>query len=261
MFGYDDPVPATPPPRKPPGEFTLMFGAPETAAPMPDSVRPSPMREAPPPTFSPLTPDRRLESPPVEPLHRVMSSNPQYVAGIHQDGPSPIAPNVVGGQFGGLPPLMPRAPEPAYPPAHASPLVARERQPGEPPPPPGILAPPIFSSGTSTPLSALGGAAPLVKGNAGPSEFTQLISNASAPVVPPLAPTGTASKAQQAASGRRRLPTGLIVVINAVLMITVLLLFFVWKKPIPTRQQLTPARPVMPYIPSAPQIPTTPPGR
>jgi hypothetical protein len=236
----------------------MMFGAPATAAPLPDSVRPSPMREAPPPTFSPLTPEHRLE-PPVEPLHRVMSSNPNYGGGIHQDGPSPIAPNVVGGgQFFGLPPLAPRAPEPLYPPAHASPLFAQERQPqaGGPGQAPGILPPPIFSGGSSTPLSALGGARPLVNASAGPSEFTQLISSASAPVIPALAPTAIAGQGSRSASTKRRLPTGLIIVINAVLFIAVMLVFFVWRRPIPTKSQLIPAKPVMPNIPTAPKIPT-----
>jgi len=257
-FGYDDLPHAPPAAHKPPGDFTLMFGAPETAAPMPESVRPSPMRQAPPPTFSPLTPERRLESPPVEPLHRVMSNTPNYAAGIQQDGPSPIAPNVVGGgQFYGLPPLTPRAPEPHYPPAHASPLFASERNQlaGQPAPPPGILPPPIFGTGSSTPLSALGGAAPLVNASAGPSDFTQLISRAAEPVVPALAPMVAANTGRASTSAKRRMPTGLIIVINAVLLIATLLLFFVLRRPVPTRAQLTPARPVMPNIPSAPKIP------
>lgn len=280
----------------------MLFGAPATAAPMPDQVRPSPMREAPPPTFSPLTPEKQLESPPVEPMHRVMSNQPNYAAGINQAGQSPIGNNLAsggyagggaagggygaggyqgggyagganyppaqsssspgglnyggayaGGQFGGMPEFAPAPPPPAYPPAHASPMFAQPPQSGGEPLSPGILPPPIFSSGGSTPLSALGGAAPRINANAGPSEFTQLISNGAAPVVPELKPSKSATDAQKPA--KRRLPTGLIVVINAVLLITTLLLFYVFKQGVMTRQSITPAKPVMPYVPKAPTIP------
>jgi hypothetical protein len=288
-FFDDAPAPA-PAPRQPPGEFTKLFGAPQTAAPMPETVRTSPMHVAPPPAFSPLTPDRPLESPPVEPMHRVVTSNPGYVAGIQQDGRSPIAPDIVGGGlYTGLPPLVPVTPPPAppAPPAHVSPLFAAAGPPSAPSaaaslgptaapslgtspgsspgatPAPGlgILPPPIFSSGTATPLSALGGAAPLVNASAGPSEFTRLISGAPEPVVPPLAPTTAAGTGRAGPPSTRRVPYGLIVVINAVLLIAALLMFFVLRRPVPTVQQVMPARPVMPTMPTAPQLPTTPPGR
>lgn len=271
------PVPPTPPAPREPGEFTRLFGAPNTAAPMPETIRPSPMHEAPPPAFSPLTPERQLESPPVEPRHRVVSSQPQYLAGIQQDGPSPIAPNVVSavpalGQGplaspmspASLPPLQPLAPPPAPLPPHVSPLftAAGPTAPTSTASPgglstPGILPPPIFSSGTATPLSALGGAAPLVNASAGPSEFTRLIASAPSPVVPPLAPTAERTPGRTGSS--RRLPNGLIVVINAVLLIAALLMWFVLRRPIPTVQQVMPVRPVMPVMPSTPQLPTTPP--
>ena len=231
----------------------MMFGAPATAAPLPEQSRPSPMSVAPPPMFSELTPESRLESPPVEPLHRVMSGNSNYVAGINQAGPSPIAPNILGGQFfGPSAPLMPVAPNSA---ASATPLFAKEKQlAGEASSGPGILPPPIFSSGSSTPLSSLGGAAPRINANAGPSEYTQLIANGAAPVIPPLAPS--TPKGMQDRATKRRLPTGLVVAINAVLLIAALLLFFVLRRPVPTLRQALPQVPVMPNMPTAPKIPT-----
>ncbi|MEO8137125.1 MAG: hypothetical protein ABI831_24495 [Betaproteobacteria bacterium] len=288
QFGWDTPAVAEAPTSKaPPGEFTMLFGTPETAAPLPEHMRASPMKEAPPPTFSPLTPERHLESPPVEPMHRVMSGNPAYGAGINQAGQSPIGNNLgMGGYAGGaqyppsqqpgtnlnygaaayssgqpyqnMPEFAPAPPPPAYPAAHASPLFAHEKQlAGEPNAMPGILPPPIFGNGGSTPLSALGGAAPRISANAGPSEYTQLIANGPAPVVPELKPkTGSVETVRP---GRRRLPTGLIVVFNAVLLIAVFLLFFVFRQQVPNRQMLTPAKPVMPNMPTAPKIPVGPP--
>jgi len=283
-FGWDTPAVAEAPVSKaPPGEFTMLFGAPATAAPVPDQVRNSPMKEAPPPTFSTLTPEKQLESPPVEPMHRVMSGNPSYGAGINQAGQSPIGNNLGSGGYAGgaqypppqqpppnlnyggasypnrqpyqaMPEFAPQPPAPSYPAAHASPMFAQEKQlAGEPGSAPGILPPPIFSSGSSTPLSALGGAAPRISANAGPSEYTQLIANGPAPVVPELKPAKSA--AETAKAGKRRLPTGLIIVINAVLLIATLLVFFVFRQQVPNRARLTPAAPIMPNIPTAPRIP------
>ena len=261
----------------------MLFGAPATAAPLPDQVRNSPMKEAPPPAFSTLTPDKQLESPPVEPLHRVMSSNSSYAAGLNQAGQSPIGNNLASGGYAGgahyppnvqppsglnyggaayasgppyqaMPEFAPQPPAPSYPAAHASPMFAQEKQlASEPNSSPGILPPPIFSSGSSTPLSALGGAAPRISANAGPSEYTQLIANGPAPVIPELKPAKSATDA--AKTGKRRLPTGLILVINAVLLIATLLIFFVFRQQIPNRARLTPAAPIMPNIPKAPSIP------
>lgn len=261
----------------------MLFGAPATAAPLPDQVRNSPMKEAPPPSFSALTPDQQLESPPVDPLHRVMSGNPSYGAGINQAGQSPIGNNLGSGGYAGgaqyppaqqppanlnyggapyanrqpyqaMPEFAPQPPAPSYPAAHASPLFAQEKQlTGEPGSAPGILPPPIFSSGSSTPLSAMGGAAPRISANAGPSEYTQLIANGAAPVVPELKPAKSAT--DPAKTGRRRLPTGLIVVINAVLLIATLLIFFVYKTQVPTVQNTVPALPRMPNVPTAPKLP------
>ena len=289
QFGWDTPAVAEAPTSKaPPGEFTMMFGAPATAAPLPEQVRQSPMHEAPPPTFSPLTPGQQLESPPVEPLHRVMSSSSPYAAGINQAGPSPIASNLSGGGYAGgaqypssqppsaglnyaggafgagqgyqaMPEFAPAPPQPSYPPAHASPMVVKDA-PGSVGigSTPGILPPPIFSGGSSSPLSALGGAAPGISANAGPSEYTQLISNGAAPVVPELKPQST--KEAVSGSGRRRLPTGLIVVINVIILIAVLLIFFVYKQQIPNRARLMPAAPIMPNMPTAPKLPGSPPS-
>jgi len=275
-FGWDS-APSEPAPiaKAPPGEFTMMFGAPSTAAPLPDQMRASPMREAPPPSFSPLTPASQLESPPVEPRHRVMGSNPLYAAGINQEGPSPIANNLSGGgyaghylspqppshqtnypgeqRYSGMPEFAPAPPPPSYPAAHASPLVAAEKSFGaEPSAMPGILPPPIFGNGGATPLSALGGAAPLINASAGPSEYTQLIGRGAAPVIPELKPTANAGTVK---SKGRRLPTGLIVVVNAVLLVAALLMFFVLKRQVPTARTIVPKGPVMPSMPTAPQIP------
>lgn len=288
----------------------MMFGAPATAAPLPEQVRTSPMHEAPPPAFSPLNRESQLESPPVEPLHRVMSSNPNYVAGINQEGPSPIVSNLSGGsgygnrpsspppsstnlgylggnqgypsgnagypsgtpgyssgnlgnpsnntsypggqRYSGMPEFAPAPPPPAYPPAHASPLAQADHALGADRP--GILPPPIFSAGGSTPLSALGGAAPLINASAGPSEYTQLISSGPPPVVPELKPTAKQLGAAGTVKPKRRLPTGLIIVANAVLLIATFLMFFVLRKQVPNRASLTPhiAKPV---LPNAPQIP------
>ena len=260
----------------------MLFGAPEHAAPLPSQVRNSPMKEAPPPAFSTLTPEKQLESPPVEPLHRVMSGNQSYGAGINQAGQSPIGNNLASGgyagganyppaqqppglNFGGaaygtrqpyqaMPEFAPQPAPPSYPAAHASPLFAQEKQlAGEPSSTPGILSPPIFSSGSSTPLSALGGAAPRISANAGPSEYTQLIANGAAPVVPELKPAKSTTDPSK--TGKRRLPTGLIVVINAVLIIATLLIFFVYRTQVPTVQNTVPAMPRVPNMPTAPKIP------
>lgn len=96
---------------------------------------------------------------------------------------------------------------------------------------PGVLPPPVFKDAGATPLSTLGGAKPAQ--TSGPSEFTQLISRSPAPVVAePAAPAPAAANAE--AKGKRRLPMGLIIVINAVILIAVLLVVFVMKRPVPT---------------------------
>ena len=181
-----------------------------------------------------------------------MSGNPNYAAGINQAGQSPIAPNIVGANlFGGSGPV-PVTPQLGA--AAASPLFAKEKQlAGERSSTPGILPPPIFSSGSSTPLSSLGGATPQVNASAGPSEYTQLISHGRAPVIPALAP-GNAQGTTIDKGNKRRLPTGLVVVINAVLLIAALLLFFVLRRPVPTMTQVLPQTPVMPNMPTAPKL-------
>lgn len=112
---------------------------------------------------------------------------------------------------------------------------------------PGVLPPPVFKDAASTPLSTLGGAAP--PPSAGPSEFTQMISRAPAPVVPEVQAV-KAPDPKVAAKEKRRLPLGLIVVINAVILIAVLLVVFVLKRPVPT----APKAPTAPAV-TAPQIP------
>lgn len=125
---------------------------------------------------------------------------------------------------------------------------------------PGVLPPPIFKDVGSTPLSTLGGA-PAGPAAAGPSEFTQMISRAPAPVVPAPAPSPNAITSTYKAI--RRIPTALIVVINAVILIAVLLVVLVMRRPAPT----VPKVPTLPAVPTAPTVPVlkdptaTPPAR
>ncbi len=119
---------------------------------------------------------------------------------------------------------------------------------------PGVLPPPVFNQAGATPLSTLGGAPATGGASAGPSEFTQMISRAPAPVVPPPAEVNPpAPKAD--AKPARRFPLGLILVINAVILIAVLLVVFVLKRPVPT----VPTAPTKPAVTApavnAPQVP------
>lgn len=101
----------------------------------------------------------------------------------------------------------------------------------------------MFGQGGATPLSPMGGAAP--KATAGPSDFTRLISQAAAPVVPP-APTPAAPKPTTAAPAKRAIPMGLIVVINVVVLLAVIVVVFVLRKP----QPKVPSQPAVPKVPS-----------
>ena len=117
---------------------------------------------------------------------------------------------------------------------------------------PSVLPPPVVKDADSTPLSALGGA-PVGAGavQRGPSDFTRMIREAPAPVVPPVEPTPAVSQAQ--AKPAKRLPLGLIVVINVVLIATLILVFFLLRTPRPT----APAVPKAPAVkvPDAPKVP------
>ncbi|WP_373061920.1 hypothetical protein [Gemmatimonas sp.] len=109
--------------------------------------------------------------------------------------------------------------------------------------PPGVLPPPIFGQGGATPLSPMGGAAPKATG---PSDFTRLISQAAAPVVP-LASTPAAAKPVTIATpAKRTIPMGLIVVINTVILLAVIVIVFVLRKPQPSM----PSKPAVPKVPS-----------
>ncbi len=98
--------------------------------------------------------------------------------------------------------------------------------------PPGVLPPPVFNSAGATPLSTLGGAPPAKSGAAGPSEFTQMISRAPAPVVRDL-PEAPKSDAKESAVLKKRLPIGLIVVVNVVIVIALLLVVLIMRRPSP----------------------------
>jgi hypothetical protein len=101
----------------------------------------------------------------------------------------------------------------------------------------------MFGQAGTTPLSPMGGGAP--KATTGPSDFTRLISQAAAPVVPP-APEPAAPKLTAAAPAKRSLPMGLIVVINVVILLAVIVIVFVLRRP----------QPIVPSMPAAPQVPT-----
>lgn len=153
-----------------------------------------------------------------------------------------------------LPPLAPATPSPFTPVPPATPAPAGI---GGSPGSPSVLPPPIFAQGAgSTPLSPLGGA-PAPSTAAGPSDFTRMISKAPAPVVPDAPPAPAAGSANagaatatKPATGKRGIPTGLIIVINAVILVAVLIVVFVLKKPAPT----IPAKPAVPTA-TAPQLP------
>lgn len=115
---------------------------------------------------------------------------------------------------------------------------------GAPGLPPGVLPPPMFGQGGATPLSPMGGAAP--KATSGPSDFTRLISQAAAPVVPP-APAPAAPKPAATAPAKRSVPMGLIVVINVVILLAVIVVVFVLRKP-------QPRVPTQPAVPKAPSV-------
>lgn len=113
---------------------------------------------------------------------------------------------------------------------------------------PSIVPPPIFARDAgATPLSPLGGAvAPSAA--AGPSDFTRMISKAPAPVVPEAPAPAPAAPAGTPAAAKRAIPMGLILVINAVLLVAVLLIVFVLRRPAPTV-------PTPPPVPTAPALP------
>ena len=113
-----------------------------------------------------------------------------------------------------------------------------------------MLPPPMFGQAGTTPLSPMGGAAP--KATTGPRDFTRLISQAAAPVVPP-APAPAAPKPTAAAPAKRSIPMGLIVIINVVILLAVIVIVFVLRKPQPT----VPSKPAVPQAPSvsAPALP------
>ena len=106
---------------------------------------------------------------------------------------------------------------------------------------PSVLPPPVFKDADSTPLSAFGGASPAAA-KQGPSDFTRMIREAPAPVVPEVAKTPASSQAAKPA--KRSVPMGLIVVINVVILLTVVLVFVL----------LNNRKPTAPAVPKTPEV-------
>ena len=85
-----------------------------------------------------------------------------------------------------------------------------------------------------------------VRAQVGPSEFTQIITGGAAPAVPkPAPPQALAAPVPT----KRSIPTGLIVAINIVLLLAILLVALVLKKPRATVPNLR-----LPPAPTAPAI-------
>jgi hypothetical protein len=99
----------------------------------------------------------------------------------------------------------------------------------------------------------LGGSAP-----AGGSDFTRIIARSSLPSVPdaPTPPPATGRRAGRAPAGapndKRPIPVGLILIINAVILLAVLLVFFLLRRPVPS----VPSTPSLPSAPAAPTLPS-----
>lgn len=254
--------PASVSPKTGPGEFTQMFAAPSTAAPLPGILPPSPIAPA---AWSPVgsTPLPNVQRPAAMPG---LVTPPSFMAAPSPSAPAPAAPT----PFPPMPPSLgngspvfgnapifssaapaasaPVAPLPITPfvapagsglgasPIAASPLGA---SPGLPS---GVLPPPMFGQAGTTPLSPMGGVVPAA--STGPSDFTRLITRAPAPVVPP-APAPAAPKPTAAAPAKQALPIGLIVVINVVLLLAVIVIVFVLRQP----QPIVPSKPAVPRVP------------
>jgi hypothetical protein len=120
---------------------------------------------------------------------------------------------------------------------------------------PSVLPPPVFKDADSTPLSAFGGAPMGGAAKQGPSDFTRMISQAPAPVVPEVAKTPASSPTTKPA--KRSIPLGLIVVINVVILATLALVFFLFLR---TPEPTVPATPKAPQVkvPDAPKPPEAP---
>ena len=95
----------------------------------------------------------------------------------------------------------------------------------------------MFGQGGATPLSPMGGAAP--KATAGPSDFTRLISQAAAPVVPATPTPAAAKPTANAAPVKRAIPMGLIIVVNVVILLAVIVIVFVLRKPLRAAELLS----------------------
>lgn len=121
---------------------------------------------------------------------------------------------------------------------------------------PSVLPPPVFKDADSTPLSAFGGA-PLGAPARGPSDFTRMIREAPAPVIPDAPKTAVASP--PATPAKRGLPIGLIVIINVVIVLALVLVFFLLRTPQPAVPP-TPKAPEVkvPDAPKPPEVPKTP---
>lgn len=246
MFGpgiaqTESPEPAD---KEGPGEFTRLFAPPATAAPLPDTSKPSrlstpgaqglPLSTLPAPFPPPL-------SPPFTPSFAPPPSLP----------PTPPS----------LPPVIPFE---AYPSAAPEQAPEPKLQPVLPPAPqpgaaPGILPPPIFRDPV-TPLSPIGGA--VAQGGpkpSGPGDFTRLITQAPPPTLPvsrqPEAPktANAANTINTLGRQRRRIPTGMILGINAVVLVAIGLIMFALmrRQPPPVLAPVTPSLPTVPAVPPA----------
>ena len=274
------PAPATPPPKAASGEFTRMFSGLPTAAPLPESARPSPMATPPTPVPSWTPVHSPSNAPPPSPM-----ATPPFAASAF-GSPPPLAPPAGANMGGATGALFGSPATPPMPAAHHSdsplfggpmrPMPPLATPPGSSPQPaitgaplsamssplsstpsniPSVLPPPVFKNASSTPLSSLGGAPP-VSGAAGPSDFTMMIRGAPAPVVPVIELKAPESPKGTGAPPKRGIPTGLIVVINAVILVAVILVVLVLRKPTPR----TPTLPTAPTIsaPAAPAVPSAP---
>lgn len=271
QFGTRDsaaPQPASPPPsplrpvvERPVVEFTP-FATPGAASPYPGMPQSGMSSSGPPPAAMPpaggsplnaFAPSHQSDASPllgggrVTPLHAAPTASP-----LDRQPPA---------QFGHGAPLSHELPPPLPPlnaPAMggqgvqqsslASPLASPQASAQSPHSQvPSVLPPPSFpGGGSTTPLSMQGGAVPHVRAQAGPSEFTQIITGGAAPAVPkPAAPAAVAHPVPV----KRSIPTGLIVAINIVLLLAILLVALVLKKP-----RATVPNPKLPPAPTVPAI-------
>lgn len=227
-----------------PGEFTRLFAPPATAAPLPDTSKPSKL-SAPGAKGLPLSSVSAPFPPPLSPPFTPSFAPPPTL---------PLTP----------PPLPPVIPFEPYPPAAPEQTPEPRLQPtpqsaSQPGAAPGILPPPIFRDPV-TPLSPIGGA--VVQGGpkpSGPGDFTRLITQAPPPTLPvsrqpeSTKAANTANAVNTLSGQRRRIPTGMILGINAVVLVAIGLILFALlrRQPPPLPVPVTPSLPTVPAVPPA----------